>query len=79
MSHPPLATTSRQGTPPVSLRGDYFLTLGLAIFDLGNETDMMAAVWMMMAAVGLLIGLGLYVYFGARAEAELLRVRKTGQ
>jgi hypothetical protein len=46
---------------------------------LGNETDMMAAVWMMLAAVGLLIGLGLYVYFGAKAEAELLRGRKPQQ
>ena len=45
---------------------------------LGNDMDMMPAVWMMLAAVGLLIGLGLYVYFGARAEAVLLGVKKSG-
>lgn len=42
---------------------------------MGNDQDMMPAVLMMLAAVGLLIGLGLYVYFGAKAETELLRGR----
>jgi hypothetical protein len=45
---------------------------------LGDGTDMMPAVWMMLAAVGLLVGLGLYVYFGARAETILLGGRKDG-
>ena len=39
---------------------------------LGGGKDMMPAVWMMFAAVGLLIGLGLYVYLGSRAEIILL-------
>lgn len=43
---------------------------------LGNGQDMMPAVWMMMASVGLLIGLGVYVYLGARAETLILGVRK---
>jgi len=34
------------------------------------------AVWMMLAAVGLLVGLGLYVFLGAKAEAVLLQLRK---
>ncbi len=38
---------------------------------LGDGLDMLPAVWMMFAAVGLLVGLGLYVYLGARAEALL--------
>ena len=38
---------------------------------LGVSHDMLPAVWMMFAAVGLLVGLGLYVYLGARAEALL--------
>lgn len=35
------------------------------------------AVWVMMPAVGLLIGLGLYVYLGARAEQILLETRRS--
>lgn len=34
--------------------------------------------WMMLAAVGLLIGLGVYVYLGAKAEAILLESRRAG-
>lgn len=45
---------------------------------LGNATTLIPAVWMMIAAVGLLIGLGIYVYLGARAEALLLSIRRTG-
>jgi hypothetical protein len=41
---------------------------------LGQGEQLIPAVWMMLAAVGLLIGLGLYVYLGAKAES-LLRVR----
>ncbi|MFN7087850.1 MAG: cache domain-containing protein [Burkholderiales bacterium] len=38
----------------------------------GDGEHVMDGVWMMAAAVGLLIGLGLYVYLGARAEHILL-------
>ncbi|MHB1676039.1 MAG: PDC sensor domain-containing protein [Sulfuriferula sp.] len=38
---------------------------------LGVTHEMVEAVWMMFAAVGLLVGLGLYVYLGAQAEALL--------
>lgn len=41
---------------------------------LGENENILAAVWMMLTAVGLLVGLGLYVYLGARAEATLLSV-----
>lgn len=39
---------------------------------LGMTHELVEAVWMMFAAVGLLVGLGLYVYLGARAEALLV-------
>jgi len=42
---------------------------------LGDGENMGAAVAMMATAVGLLVGLGLYVYLGARAEAILLSHR----
>lgn len=42
---------------------------------LGEGDHLIQAVAMMATAVGLLIGLGLYVYFGARAEAILLKSR----
>ena len=42
---------------------------------LGSGEHLMAAVYMMLTAVGLLVGLGIYVYLGARAEAILLRHR----
>ncbi len=43
---------------------------------LSGGMEMQQGVWMMLTAVGLLVGLGLYVYFGARAEAILLGLRK---
>ncbi|MGK0442802.1 MAG: hypothetical protein ACJA0N_002621 [Pseudohongiellaceae bacterium] len=43
---------------------------------LGDGDHLIDAVWMMLAAVALLIGLGLYVYLGAKAEAILLKMRK---
>lgn len=42
---------------------------------LGGGHDMAPAVWMMATAVGLLVGLGIYVYLGAHAEVALLRQR----
>lgn len=45
----------------------------------GNGEHVLDGVWMMLAAVGLLVGLGIYVYLGARAEQLLLSQRpKTG-
>ena len=41
---------------------------------LGDGEHLQDAVWMMLSAIGLLVGLGIYVYLGARAE-ELLRNR----
>lgn len=46
---------------------------------LGDHGMLVPAVWMMVAAVGLLIGLGIYVYLGARAEALLLSIRWPGK
>lgn len=43
---------------------------------LGDGRDLVQAVWMMLAAVGLLVGLGLYVFLGAKAEAVLLGLRR---
>jgi len=43
---------------------------------LGQGDLLVSAVWMMLAAVGLLIGLGMYVYLGARAEALLRKERR---
>ena len=43
---------------------------------LGDGQYLIQAVWMMLAAVGLLIGLGLYVYLGAKAEALLLTSKR---
>lgn len=42
---------------------------------LGTGDGMPAAVSMMLTAAGLLVGLGIYVYLGARAEVALLRQR----
>lgn len=42
---------------------------------LGYGGDMLSAVWMMLAAVGLLVGLGAYVYLGAKAESLLVKGR----
>ncbi len=38
---------------------------------LGESERLIQAVWMMLASVGLLVGLGIYVYLGAKAEATL--------
>ncbi|MEO5702283.1 MAG: PDC sensor domain-containing protein [Gammaproteobacteria bacterium] len=43
---------------------------------LNNGVETLQGVWMMLTAVGLLVGLGLYVYCGARAETLLLSLRK---
>lgn len=45
---------------------------------LDNSASLVPAVWMMIAAVGLLVGLGVYVYLGARAEVLLLSMRRPG-
>ncbi len=44
---------------------------------LGQGDQLIPAVWMMLAAVGLLIGLGLYVYLGAKAESLMRNIAKT--
>ncbi len=45
----------------------------------GDGEHVLEGVWIMFAAVGLLVGLGLYVYLGARAEQLLLsQKQKTG-
>ncbi|MFP4607212.1 MAG: general glycosylation pathway protein [Thiohalospira sp.] len=46
---------------------------------LGDGSGILGAVWMMFAAVGLLVGLGIYVYLGARAETILLRTARQGR
>ncbi|MCF6236658.1 MAG: PDC sensor domain-containing protein [Gammaproteobacteria bacterium] len=38
---------------------------------LGDGQHLMEAVWMMFAAIGLMVGLGIYVYLGSKAEAIL--------
>ena len=43
---------------------------------LGGGEHLTDAVWMMMSAVGLLIGLGLYVYLSAKAEAIFRETNK---
>ena len=43
---------------------------------LGDGEHLVQAVWMMLAAVGLLIGLGLYVFLGAKAETLLMSGRR---
>ena len=40
---------------------------------LGDAQYLERATWMMVAAIGLLVGLGIYVYLGAKAERILLR------
>ena len=42
---------------------------------LGHGENVLAAVWMMFTAIGLLVGLGIYVYLGAQAEVALLKQR----
>lgn len=43
---------------------------------LNNGAESLQGVWMMLTAVGLLVGLGIYVYCGVKAEAILLGLRK---
>lgn len=45
---------------------------------LGEADHMLEAVWMMLTAIGLLIGLGIYVYLGAQAEVALRAQRSGG-
>ena len=42
---------------------------------LGQGDGMLAAVSMMFTAIGLLVGLGIYVFLGAQAEVALLKQR----
>lgn len=44
---------------------------------LGQTDQIIPAVWMMLAAVGLLLGLGIYVYLGARAENLLIKQKQS--
>lgn len=43
---------------------------------LSEKADMLPAVMMMMTSVGLLVGLGIYVYLGAKAEIALVKHKK---
>jgi len=43
---------------------------------LGDGKHLIEAVWMMLAAVGLLAGLGFYVYMGAKAETLLTKSKQ---
>lgn len=45
---------------------------------LSDGAYLVQAVWMMLSAVGLLAGLGIYVYLGARAEAVLTAIQRGG-
>lgn len=45
---------------------------------LGEADHMLEAVWMMLTAIGLLVGLGIYVYLGAHAEVALRAQRPMG-
>lgn len=45
---------------------------------LSDSALLIQSVWLMLAAVGLLIGLGCYVYLGAKAESILLKMRRLG-
>jgi uncharacterized protein YacL len=46
---------------------------------LNESLSIMPAVWMMLTAVGLLVGLGSYVYLGAKAEVLLVNNRATAK
>jgi hypothetical protein len=46
---------------------------------LGESDHMLEAVWMMLTAIGLLVGLGIYVYLGAHAEVALRTQRSVGR
>jgi len=43
---------------------------------IGAGDYLSSATWMMLSAVALMIGLGLYVYLGAKAEAFLLATKR---
>lgn len=45
---------------------------------LGEADHMLEAVWMMLTAIGLLVGLGIYVYLGAQAEVALRNQKVVG-
>ncbi len=46
---------------------------------LNDSLSIMPAVWMMLTAIGLLVGLGAYVYLGARAEVMLVNNKATAK
>ena len=46
---------------------------------LNESSPIMPAVWMMLTAVGLLVGLGIYVYLGAKAEVLLVNNKATAK
>jgi uncharacterized protein YacL len=46
---------------------------------LNDSLSIMPAVWMMLTAIGLLVGLGAYVYLGARAEVLLVNNKATAK
>lgn len=46
---------------------------------LNESFSIMPAVWMMLTAVGLLVGLGAYVYLGAKAEVMLVSNKATAK
>lgn len=46
---------------------------------LSDSLSIMPAVWMMLTAIGLLVGLGAYVYLGARAEVLLVNNKATAK
>ena len=46
---------------------------------LNDSLSVMPAVWMMLTAVGLLVGLGSYVYLGAKAEVLLVNNKATAK
>ena len=46
---------------------------------LGQGEGIFAAVAMMGTAIGLMVGLGIYVYLGAQAEVALLKQRGTSR
>ncbi len=46
---------------------------------LSESFSIMPAVWMMLTAVGLLVGLGAYVYLGAKAEVLLVNNKATAK
>ena len=43
---------------------------------IGEGDYLSSATWMMLSAVALMVGLGLYVYLGAKAEHMLMAVKR---